>query len=1044
LSNDNGDVTLTCADSKGNTYVKRGDVADTSSNGDERYVWFVCDSATHALSSTDTITVTGSGTDYNESLFWELTGSTGYLTYAGNWQQGISGSSANNLNTGSLACGSASSVFVLACSMNSTGSGTTPYYPIVGTGLTNGGNWFKFDQAGNVYTAVWGYGTFASPGTFSAKFTSSSGSSSDNYVTSGIAFGVSSGGGGSAALAGPAPAIASAAGALLTTIALIGGGGGSLSTGSGSLTTSKPLGSAPAASVITGQGSLRVGAALTGAARSVVSSGGGFVSSAPLAGTGRALVGSQAALTTGVSLSGQAFIPGQAVGVFTASTVSGLSFGIAQSAHAGTAVTNITTTPLTSVNGSGFVIGVISRNGVSPTVADSYGNAYVQIGTTQVYQGGQACSSLWLCSNGVGGANHTASAFQGTPADLSVYFQEVRNNAGYGVLLDALSQVDASTSPYTSGSINTVHPQEVVLSFFAGFSAQNPATLTTTLGNTTNSQVNGSTGNEALGALSGAIYTMPQTGLTASWTQASNPADASVSILSFYATPVPGIFVGGAASNVAASGALTTTTAFPASQAAGLASAAGALTNFASIVLTTPATVGIGSFYDPYLWEDEQPFPGCTAYWDPTYLTVRADGSMRSTAVNVRVQLQFVDPAGNTGQAVLVITSGEVGVAQGLASATGSLTTVPSVFGGLASAVSSASGTIVAGIPLAGAAVAVATGNGDTILNGINLNGAAYVLVNATPTLINQVAVFTGPACATVSAAGNLVLTATLAGGAQARVNAAGVLSHGAQLVGPAPVVATGGAAFTAAIRPSGAARGLASATGALLTGSRLTGAAGSTTTGTGALVLRAALAGRAQTLVAAPAALSAGAGFTGAARAVVTAAGAPRVGAGLNGQARAVVTARGGGQSNIQLAGAAYCIIYSDPELTTDQSPVGMYHGDPNLVIGPKFYQNPGYVTLGPTEQRIITCDYTADLAEGETLVGVAIAAVENTAGSDPMLVSLVSGLLSFNVGQTQVLVPVNGANGLLDNDYYITVTCATSNPQKVLDRFVLVMVRS
>jgi hypothetical protein len=199
LSNDNGDVTLTASDSKGNAYTKRVDAADTTSAGDERFVWFICDSATHALSTTDTITVTGAGTDYLELLFWEVTGTTGYLSGNGLYQAPVTGSSANNLNSGNLAGGSGN-VFVLSCSMNTLDAGTTPYYPTVGTGLTAGGQWFKFDQLGNAYVASWGYGSFTAPGTFTAKWTSSAGSSADHYVTTAIAFGVPTGGGGGTTL----------------------------------------------------------------------------------------------------------------------------------------------------------------------------------------------------------------------------------------------------------------------------------------------------------------------------------------------------------------------------------------------------------------------------------------------------------------------------------------------------------------------------------------------------------------------------------------------------------------------------------------------------------------------------------------------------------------------------------------------------------------------------------------------------------------------------------------------------------------------------
>ena len=125
-------------------------------------------------------------------------------------------------------------------------------------------------------------------------------------------------------------------------------------------------------------------------------------------------------------------------------------------------------------------------------------------------------------------------------------------------------------------------------------------------------------------------------------------------------------------------------------------------------------------------------------------------------------------------------------------------------------------------------------------------------------------------------------------------------------------------------------------------------------------------------------------------------------------------------------------------------QSPVGMYQEDAAYVIANQFPYTPQVLTLGPTEQRVFTFDFSSDLAPGEFLVGVANVSVENTAGSDTTPMDVVNGLPSYNVTQTQVLVPINATEGLLDNDYYLLCTCATSNPQKVLDRFCLLQIRS
>jgi hypothetical protein len=190
FSNDNGHISATPSDTKGNTYTLRAESADTTSNGDERFQVWVCQSAV-ALAMTDTITFSPS-TDYSEMDIYEVTGTTGFLAGSGNntgtgYQSGIGASA--SLSSGSIACGTGN-CFLMGWSMNTLDNGTSPFYPTVAGVLTNGGQWF--DDAtvspANAPLATWGYASTSNYGTNPVHFTSSPNSSGDQYVTYGIAF----------------------------------------------------------------------------------------------------------------------------------------------------------------------------------------------------------------------------------------------------------------------------------------------------------------------------------------------------------------------------------------------------------------------------------------------------------------------------------------------------------------------------------------------------------------------------------------------------------------------------------------------------------------------------------------------------------------------------------------------------------------------------------------------------------------------------------------------------------------------------------------
>jgi len=87
---------------------------------------------------------------------------------------------------------------------------------------------------------------------------------------------------------------------------------------------------------------------------------------------------------------------------------------------------------------------------------------------------------------------------------------------------------------------------------------------------------------------------------------------------------------------------------------------------------------------------------------------------------------------------------------------------------------------------------------------------------------------------------------------------------------------------------------------------------------------------------------------------------------------------------------------------------------------------------TLAPAEKRVLTFDFSADLAISETLTGNPTVAITLLSGVDPTPATLANGAAAQDVSQKMILVPVQANN--VDCDYAIKVTSTTSNPLKVL----------
>jgi hypothetical protein len=95
-----------------------------------------------------------------------------------------------------------------------------------------------------------------------------------------------------------------------------------------------------------------------------------------------------------------------------------------------------------------------------------------------------------------------------------------------------------------------------------------------------------------------------------------------------------------------------------------------------------------------------------------------------------------------------------------------------------------------------------------------------------------------------------------------------------------------------------------------------------------------------------------------------------------------------------------------------------------------------------GPTEKRVLTFNFAADLETGELLQTPITVAFATALGTDASPSALANGAAAVDATGTKVLVPVQG--GLEGCDYAITVTVATSNTNKTLAMTAVLSVRA
>ncbi len=84
------------------------------------------------------------------------------------------------------------------------------------------------------------------------------------------------------------------------------------------------------------------------------------------------------------------------------------------------------------------------------------------------------------------------------------------------------------------------------------------------------------------------------------------------------------------------------------------------------------------------------------------------------------------------------------------------------------------------------------------------------------------------------------------------------------------------------------------------------------------------------------------------------------------------------------------------------------------------------------PDEQRVLTFDFSADLATGETLTGAPTVSISVVGGTDASPLAVLVGGNSFDAAHLLYYVPVTG--GLNGVDYDVVVKAPTTTTTKSL----------
>lgn len=459
------------------------------------------------------------------------------------------------------------------------------------------------------------------------------------------------------------------------------------------------------------------------------------------------------------------------------------------SAGAFATATSVTTVGInTTASGSSFLIFAID-DGSSRTVSDNKGNTsnYSQVGSTLTNWLGFGINlSIWLCTNGTGGAGHTATLTPGASADLEVYLVEVTGGATAS-LVDALSSAfwnDDNATPFTSNNVVTTNATDLLLAFTA---TDISLTETLTWGNSfTQVVADGNPGHFGSGI---AKRLVTSTGTYASSFTSNNSSQSATAVIALK------------------------------SAAAGAAALAG---DVAAVSVATGRLLGTNS--------------ATQAEFD------------RDMVLAVGDELSLLGWFSQDLVADIPISAALAGAAAALSTATGALSTAIKL-AAAAAAASTATGALTSGIPLAGAVTAASVASG-ALSTGIPLTAAAQAASVATAALTTAIQALGAAAAASAAVGALSTGIPLAGGAAAVSVATGAFPSTAAALTGAAAVLATALGALSTGIPLAGALASVASATAALTTQIQVAGAVVAASTAVGGLFTRVQLAGVATSVV--------------------------------------------------------------------------------------------------------------------------------------------------------------------------------------------------
>ena len=163
---------------------------------------------------------------------------------------------------------------------------------------------------------------------------------------------------------------------------------------------------------------------------------------------------------------------------WTAPAFSALSAG-AKASAAAAAVNTVTTAGVTTQStGSGFWLSVGWHSGATVnTPTDNKGNAYVQVGSTQV--DGSWSWARYYCATGAGGSGHTFTVTTtGSVALVQILAQELITTNGNGVVLDQTAQQQLNVASWVSPSVTTTSANEILVGGWLGHTSSGTASFT--------------------------------------------------------------------------------------------------------------------------------------------------------------------------------------------------------------------------------------------------------------------------------------------------------------------------------------------------------------------------------------------------------------------------------------------------------------------------------------------------------------------------------------------------------------------------------------